>query len=109
MKRCEGYQYRTAAEAFRLIDDQDTVTLYLPTEQNTEELEALRGGWYTRGTLRKLQQDSITLRCGDASMLFNAGRLEKTQDGYAILSDPSCYDPQRGLLLRSDAGLAFMV
>lgn len=42
-------------------------------------------------------------------MLFNAGRLEKTQDGYAILSDPSCYDPQRGLLLRSDAGLAFMV
>lgn len=109
IKCCEGYQFREVADRFRLIDDQDTVTLYLPTDDNAKELDALRGGWYTKGTLRRLQQDSLTLYQGDASKLYSAGRLERTQDGYWILADPSCYDHQRGLLLLSDAGMAFMV
>ena len=109
MKGCEGFQFRTVAGRFRLIDNQDTVTVYIPTEHNADELCTLRGGWYNRQTLRRLQQDSVTVYQADAMKLYSAGSLEAAGDGFWILTDPARYDHERGLLLHSEEGLGFLV
>ena len=109
MQACEEFRFRTIAGRFRLIDSQDTVTVYIPTEHNADDLYALCAGCYSRQTLRRLQQDSVTVYQADAMKLYSAGCLKNAGDGFWILTDPTRYDHERGLLLHSEEGLGFLV
>ena len=109
MQACEEFRFRTVAGRFRLIDSQDTVTVYIPTEHNADDLYALCAGCYSRQTLRRLQQDSVTVYQADALKLYSAGCLKNAGDGFWILTDPARYDHERGLLLHSEDGLGFLV
>ena len=109
MQACEEFRFRTVAGRFRLIDSQDTVTVYIPTEHNADDLYALCAGCYSRQTLRRLQQDSVTVYQADAMKLYSAGCLKNAGDGFWILTDPARYDHERGLLLHSEEGLGFLV
>lgn len=105
---CEKFLFRTAAEQFRLIET-DTVPIYIPNAGNEALLAALREGSYTKGTLRKLQHDSVNVYRAHAQKLMGAGRVWQTEDGFLILTDMESYDSQRGLSICDDPGQAVFI
>lgn len=106
MRQGEMMAFQTIAERFRLIDDSHSVTLYIPTEGNVALLDALREGRYTRRTIRSLQHDSISITKDTWKKLVDSTCLEITPDGFSILTDSACYDPDRGLAIKDHSGQA---
>lgn len=104
LKSCESFNFRTAADAFRLIDS-DTVPVYIPTARNGALLDALHAGCYTAKTVRRLQKDSVNVYRQQAQRLLGAGKAQQTQDGFLILADAGSYDPERGLCLCDVPGM----
>ncbi|MDO4484784.1 MAG: CRISPR-associated helicase Cas3' [Clostridia bacterium] len=107
LEQCSQFNFQTVAQRFQLIDDQQSETVYLPTTENEEWLQALRDGRYTRSTIRKLQQDSISVSRGLYEQLLAAGKLELTSDGFAILTDADAYVYGRGIDTVLEEGQAF--
>ena len=105
---CEAFNFRTAAEHFRLIET-DTVPVYIPTPDNGALIGALCDGSYTGRTIRRLQQDSVNVYREDAQKLMGAGRVQQTADGFLILADAGSYDPEKGLCLCDTPGMEIFV
>lgn len=94
-------------ESFRLIDSR-TVPVYIPTEENRQELAALRSGCATRGDLRRLGRWAVNVYSQHFESLRMAGALEcPAGDQYGILLDDRQYDPHCGLTMEPDCGLLF--
>lgn len=104
LKNSAALNFKTVEKDMRLIET-DTLTIFIPTEDNEGLLEELRNGSYTRQTLRKLQKDSVNVYRGHAERLMEAGRLEQYED-FLVLADGDCYSRETGLALEVDPGAA---
>lgn len=109
MNGCEAFHFRTVSKRFKMIDDKDSAVVYVPTGDNGQLLQALRSGGYNRETIRRLQQDSISVSVRLLEDLCLSGAIERTADDFFILTDPQRYSGERGLLTQSDRGMAFFI
>ena len=102
-----GVQFRSAAEAFRLIDDQDSATVVVRYQAHQEELDKLLGSLAAKGPerwlMRKLQRYTVTIHKGVADKMLMQGDLTLPMPGlYVQKQADNLYDPHLGLKLDDD-------
>jgi CRISPR-associated endonuclease/helicase Cas3 len=99
------FQLRTAAQEFRLIDDQQQPVI-VRYEGSEEWLEQLRFAGPTRKIMRALQRFTVNLHKGTVAGMLADGRLEEVEPhkapGIVAQSFPSLYDRQIGLKVYMD-------
>lgn len=100
-------EFRSVSEQFRLIDS-DTVTVFIPTEDNAGLIDELRSGQINRNSMRRLSQYGVNIYRQHFNALYSAGMLEECS-GLYLLSDMQAYDNRRGLTLQADAGAALWI
>lgn len=104
IETCKDMNFRTAAENFRMIDD-ETFTVYIPTEENEALLNELRMGKCGRQLLRKLAHDAVSIYPQQFQRIAVAAeRLPEINA--AILTDRSLYDEECGLRDQPATGIA---
>ena len=98
-------QFRTAAEAYRLVDDEDQCSVivpYSPVATNTTArdaaLGALRAGSAERWHLRALQRYVVQTPRRDVLAWLARGDVAEPMPGWFVLQDETRYDLRRGLL-----------
>jgi len=96
MDTCQKMNLRTTADIFHLIDE-DTMPIYIPTDDNADDLARLRWGEPSRGLLRRLNQSAVNVYRHEWRALREAGRLEDLTGGFGILKDIAAYDEECGL------------
>jgi CRISPR-associated endonuclease/helicase Cas3 len=101
--------FRSAANAFRLIDDDDQVSLIVPyasLNANAHDVHALiarlRKKDSDRWLLRALQRYVVQMRSRAASTWQQRGDIEELLPGLFVLKDPLRYDVRRGLVTDED-------
>ena len=104
----DAFEFRQTADAFELIP-KETMTVYIPTDVNADDLRLLRQGMFSRTLMRRLGRDAVNLYPYEYDALVSAGVLEDYRDdGFAILLDPQQYLPDVGLNVKepeSGAGI----
>lgn len=104
---CKDMKFRTVAENFRIINE-DTITVYIPTEQNEPLLNRLRNGERNRELIRRLAHDSVSIYTRLVKEL--EGALERLDGGnIAILVDASLYHSKCGLTLMMETGKGLFI
>lgn len=101
---CMQMNFRTVGRMFHLIED-DGVTVYIPSEENAAQLNALREGRYDRALLRKLGRSAVSVYREQYRMLLEAGKLELVEREFVILADPENYDSECGLTVHAESGI----
>ncbi|MCW7540490.1 CRISPR-associated helicase Cas3' [Aquabacterium sp. A7-Y] len=99
------FDFRTAAEKFRLVDDQDLATVVVPyhrvaTAQLGIEpvLEALEAGRTDRWLLRAVQRYTVSARLQLVRQWQEAGDVKEVSPGLFLLMNELLYDSRFGLL-----------
>lgn len=109
-------QFRTAAEAFRLIDDADSATVVVHYAAHGDEIEKLLGMLAAEGParwlMRKLQRYTVSIHKRMADKMLEQGDLTLPIPGlYVQVNADNLYDPVLGLKLNDDlynpGGFAF--
>lgn len=100
-------QFRTAAEAFRLIDDADSATVVVRYTEQHEEIERLLGILAAEGPqlwlMRKLQRYTVSINKRVADRMLTQGSLTLPMPGlYAQVNAENLYDAVLGLTLDDD-------
>ncbi|GAB4405822.1 MAG: CRISPR-associated helicase Cas3' [Rhodoferax sp.] len=95
-------QFRTAAKAFRLIDDADAATVVVRYAEQRDEIEKLLGILAAEGPqrwlMRKLQRYTVTIRQRQAAQMLAQGSLTLPMPGlYVQVDAENLYDPVLGL------------
>ena len=103
LKMCPSMELKSIAEVFRLIES-DTYTVYIPTDENSEDLKRLRDGDYSRSLMRRLGRSAVSLYSWDYEKLRETGVIDGIAEKSAILNDMSFYDPMCGLKMDSEPG-----
>ena len=84
-------QFRTAAEAFRLIDDADSATVVVRYAAHHAEIEQLLGILTAEGPqrwlMRKLQRYTITIKKRQADQMLVQGGLSLPMPGLYVMVD----------------------
>jgi CRISPR-associated endonuclease/helicase Cas3 len=84
-------QFRTAAEAFRLIDDADSATVVVRYAAHREEIEKLLGTLAAKGPerwlMRKLQRYTVTIQKQRADKMLAQGDLTLPMPGLYVLAN----------------------
>lgn len=93
-------QFAEIARRFRLID-QSSVPVIVPTQEISAEVEELRRGHASRGTMRRLSRFGAAVYERDLRDLYRDGAVECV-DGTFVLLDGSRYREDVGLDLRAD-------
>jgi CRISPR-associated endonuclease/helicase Cas3 len=109
-------RFRSAAERFRLIDDEDQVSIIVPyvsTDANARDvaplIARLRAGDRDRWLLRALQRFVVQLRRRAADPWQQRGDIEEVLPGMFVLVNPIRYDVRRGLITDEDPRQAVLV
>ena len=100
----EDINFESAAERFKLIDDEGTFPVIVPY---MEEGKALVGKIrnheiLTREDYHRMQEYSVSLRQGDYSTLLSHGNVEQIpwgEDFISVLVDDECYDSVAGVVI----------
>ncbi len=100
---CPPLKMKTMAEAFHLIES-DTRTIYIPTDENADDIEMLRAGRLSRGLIRRMGRSAVSVYPWDWGKLEEVGAIEKITENCAILSDLSLYDAKCGLKVDVEPG-----
>ena len=86
-----GVQFRTAAEAFRLIDDADSATVVVRYAEHHDEIEKLLGMLAAEGParwlMRKLQRYTVSIHQRKADKMLARGDLSLPMPGLYVLRD----------------------
>ena len=93
-------QFRSAAQQFRLIDDEDTVTVFVRFGEEDGEVDRLLAKLAKqpeRWLLRQLQRYSVTLYRYQFQELLSKGLVEELTTGYFAQSQSCLYDETTGL------------
>jgi len=90
-------QFRTAAEKFRMIDDQAQRAVLVRFRDNNCLLEQLRSVGPKREIMRRLQRFTVNVPDRTAERLLANGLLEEVWEGYLVTARPSVYDENFGL------------
>jgi len=104
----DGFDFKTAAEKFKLIEN-NTVAVIIPyNDEALDWLEELRYTLYPSATLRKLQSYTVNIYEQEFQALNAQGAIEMVADAYAVLKEMEMnYDPQTGIILPArDGGAA---
>ncbi|MCA9028080.1 MAG: CRISPR-associated helicase Cas3' [Planctomycetaceae bacterium] len=93
-----AFDFRTAAERFRMIEDASH-SIFVPyDEMATKLIDELDQAGSSRGLLRQLQRYSVNVFEYMFNELLRAGDVQvSTEHGYALLTNPDAYDEQLGL------------
>ena len=103
------FNFRKTADAFRLIES-ETVTIYIPTDENAADIQCLRQGLYSRSLMRRLSRNAVNIYRYEFDSLLEKGWLEDhSADGYAILQSPKLYTPECGLDVDTEEQEVWMV
>lgn len=96
---------RSAAQAYRLIDDQDQVAVVVPytpargaDERSTQALAALKAGSAERRHLRVLQRFVVQARRREVQAGLGRGDFTEPLPGWLVLIDDRRYSARFGLL-----------
>ena len=94
--------FRTAAEKFRLIQDEDSVpviVLYQGADSEVDKwIATLRSGGPQRWLMRKLQRYTVNVRRSNAERLLRQGDIEEAIPGLYVQISDWLYDKRLGLL-----------
>lgn len=102
-----GVRFRSAAEAFRLIDDEDSATVVVRYAPHREELDMLLATLASKGPerwlMRKLQRYTVSIHKRVADKMLMQGDLTLPMPGlYVQKQADNLYDPNLGLKLDDD-------
>lgn len=103
----KGLSYRETANRFRLISNSQRQIL-IPNEENGDVCDAVRRGYLTRGLLRRLARDAVSVYENEYRRLREAGVLSAECDGVSVLEDASWYSPDCGLTFRETGDGIFL-
>lgn len=103
-----NFEFRTAGERFKLIDD-DTVSIIIPYDETAKSLvDNLRTSIYPLPIVRRVQSYTVNVYVQEFEALQSLGILETIDDRFHVLSESyvrEFYHPQTGLVLpESDSG-----
>jgi CRISPR-associated endonuclease/helicase Cas3 len=100
-----GFDFKTAAEKFKLIDDRATVSVIIPYDQAARSLlEKARYSPFPASYARSLQVYTVNLYQREFESLQVKGAIETYQDLYFVLTNAQYYDAQTGVILPADEG-----
>ena len=102
-----GVQFRSAADAFRLIDDKNSATVVVRYAAHGDEIEKLLGMLAAEGParwlMRKLQRYTVSIHKRIADKMLEQGDLTLPMPGlYAQVNAENLYDLMLGLKLDDD-------
>lgn len=103
VKKYQSLQFKTVANDFKMIDN-DTKTVYIPTEENKDLISELRNRKYTRELFRELEQYAVNLYSGEFKKLDDASAIEIVDGEFYILADSKYYSEETGIIF-PDSGL----
>lgn len=89
-------RFKSAAEAFKLIDGAD-YTIYIPVGEGKELIQKLRKDGPSRELLRKLGPYTVTVYRQYFAELCDNGMLETISGNAGILLNSELYSPETGL------------
>jgi len=96
-----GVQFRSAAEAFRLIDDQDSATVVVRYAEHHDELDKLLATLASKGPerwlMRKLQRYTVSIHKRVADRMLAQGSLTLPMPGLYVQQADGIYHPELGL------------
>jgi CRISPR-associated endonuclease/helicase Cas3 len=99
-----NFDFKTAAERFKLIDN-NTVPIIIPYNEEARQLiEELKYTPYPATTLRKLQIYTVNIYEHEFENLQSKGVIETYHEKYEVLNNMNSYDKQTGLILPTDDG-----
>jgi len=98
-----GVQFRSAADAFRLIDDKDSATVVVRYAAHRDEIEKLLGILAAEGPqrwlMRKLQRYTVTIKKRQAEKMLAQGDLSLPMPGlYVLTNADNMYSNTLGLV-----------
>ena len=98
-------EFRTAADRFRLVDDQQQASVIVPYQSASPDatrieplIALLRQGKADRWLLRKLQRYTVTVRQATVSLWQARGDVDELLPGMYLLTDEQRYDARLGVL-----------
>ena len=100
----EDINFESAAERFKLIDDEGTFPVIVPyMEEGKALVRKIRNHEIlTREDYHRMQEYSVSLRQGDYSTLLGHGNIEQIpwgEDFISVLVDDECYDSVAGVVI----------
>ena len=99
------FDFKTAAEKFRLIEN-TTVPVLIPYNQQARELlEKARMEDFSWMLSREMQGYTVNIYQQEFDALQAAGLIDQYHGTYCVLNDMDCYDDETGLVIpQSDGG-----
>jgi CRISPR-associated endonuclease/helicase Cas3 len=95
-----GIQFRSAAEAFHIIDDKNQRTIVVPYKKGVMYIRLLKKNLVpAKKLLRKLQRYTITIYVNQFNKMQRRGSLEEIFPGVFALNNPVEYKEDIGLLI----------
>ena len=100
----EDINFDSAAERFKLIDDEGTFPVIVPyMEEGKELVRMIRSHEIlSREDYHRMHEYSVSLRQGDYSTLLGHGNIEQIpwgEDFISVLVDDECYDSVAGVVI----------
>ena len=100
----EDINFESAAERFKLIDDEGTFPVIVPyMEEGKALVRKIRNHEIlTREDYHRMQEYSVSLRQGDYTTLLSHGNIEQIpwgEDFISVLVDDECYDSVAGVVI----------
>ncbi len=101
------FNFRTAAENFRLIKEEGQTAVIVNYGESDNLIEALETGknmepHQRRGILRRLQRYVVNIRAQECSKLMASGDIKEIYDGVYVQQSDTLYHPYLGLLMSKD-------
>jgi CRISPR-associated endonuclease/helicase Cas3 len=97
--KVEGFDFKTAAEKFRIIEN-DMVSIIIPFDKEAKKLiEELKYTLFPVSTIRKLQPYTVNVYKEEFQAINSKGVIEVVADKYAVLSDMTYYHPETGIII----------
>lgn len=99
------FEFKEIAESFQMIED-GSIPVIISSDQNAEDIEALKLGVANRDAMRRLSQYSVGVYENHLKNLLQAGSVEriKQADELFVLVDPESYGEKTGLAFKGETG-----
>ncbi len=98
------FDFKTAAENFKLIEN-NTVAVVIPyNEEASQILEKVRWHPFPFKFARQLQMYTVNIYEKEFEALQSKGVIETYNETYEVLNNMDYYDKQTGLVLPADKG-----
>lgn len=98
--------FKTVAEEFHMID-QNTKTVYIPTEDGAAVCQRIADGIANRQDYREAGQYCVNLYEEQFKLLVASGDVRIVDDNSGILINPELYHPETGLSPQAEFGKGF--